>query len=273
MKQHSCVILKCPDCQCEFEVETEALGPSGRKVKCSDCSHIWFQSPEFQNVPQKVLQEAARIVGEKPLRSLKKDEDSRTSKSPLFQEDEAFKLDVALEDEAEENQAADPSKFVLGLLLVATLFTTVFFLRNTIVQMVPGTRGFYDKLGIPLDVVDGFDLRSTRWGVQVGEHGEKTLMIRGEMVNSSNRVLKMPLLQITMRGTGKCRPLGLLERLFKKEAADQKNGSCVLDRRMLEVGRSRTLPGQVVNFEAAYPSEEENKVTEILLKFKPSVEI
>jgi hypothetical protein len=50
------------------------------------------------------------------------------------------------------------------------------------------------------------------------------------------------------------------------------NGICTLDKRTLGVGKTRTLPGQVIPFEAGYPSDEGNKVTEILLKFKPSNE-
>jgi len=39
------MILTCPSCEKRFQVPDGALGESGRKVKCSSCSHVWFQAP------------------------------------------------------------------------------------------------------------------------------------------------------------------------------------------------------------------------------------
>lgn len=269
MKHHPLVILKCPDCQCKFEIEAGALGPSGKKVRCSECGCKWFQSLEDVGDSSSFLKNVPENFSEKSLRSLSKIESPAIERPPLFQEDKAFKIDVALENEAIENQASSSSKFVFFLLLVSVLLATLFFLRNTIVQMIPVARPFYEKVGIPIQVVEGFELRATRWRLQKSEDGSQMVFIRGEMVNASTRVLKLPLVQMTMRGTGKCMPLGMMEKLFKKESM---NGICTLDKRTLEVGKSRILPGQVIPFEAAYPSDGDNKVTEILLKFKPSEE-
>lgn len=269
MKHHPLVILKCPDCQCKFEIESKALGPSGKKVRCSECGCKWFQSLKDLEDALNFLKTVPENFSEKSLRSLGKSDSPGIERPPLFQENEAFKVEAALEDDAVENQASSPSKFVFGLLLVSAFLATLFFLRNTIVQMIPTARPFYEKVGIPIQVVEGFELRATRWRFQKTEDGSQIIFIQGEMVNASNRVLKLPLVQMTMRGTGKCMPLGMMEKLFKKESM---NGVCTLDKRTLEVGKSRTLPGQVIPFEAAYPSAEGNKVTEILLKFKPSNE-
>lgn len=42
------MILTCPNCQTQFSLSATALGAKGRKVKCSRCSHSWFQKPEEQ---------------------------------------------------------------------------------------------------------------------------------------------------------------------------------------------------------------------------------
>ncbi len=267
MKHHPLVILKCPDCQCKFEIESKALGPSGKKVRCSECGCKWFQSPDDTEDSINFLKNVPENFSEKSLRTLGRSEVPAIERPPLFQENEAFKIEAALENEAAENEAASPSKFVFFLLLVSALLATLFFLRNTIVQIIPKARPFYEKVGIPIQVVEGFELRATRWRLQKSEDGSQMVLVQGEMVNASNRVLKLPLVQMTMRGTGKCMPLNMMEKLFKKKSV---NGICTLDKRTLEVGKTRVLPGQVIPFEAGYPSDEDNKVTEILLKFKPS---
>lgn len=35
--------ISCPECEAKFVVRADQIGPNGRKVKCSKCSHIWLQ--------------------------------------------------------------------------------------------------------------------------------------------------------------------------------------------------------------------------------------
>lgn len=37
--------IACPECEAVFEVPDGAIKPEGRKVRCSQCSHIWRQMP------------------------------------------------------------------------------------------------------------------------------------------------------------------------------------------------------------------------------------
>lgn len=57
------MILTCESCSTQFSVSAEALGPSGRRVKCSRCSHSWFQKPE-ETVPDAVAEVIAALDSE-----------------------------------------------------------------------------------------------------------------------------------------------------------------------------------------------------------------
>ena len=35
--------ISCPKCDTKFIVNQNDIGPEGRRVKCSRCSHIWLQ--------------------------------------------------------------------------------------------------------------------------------------------------------------------------------------------------------------------------------------
>lgn len=37
--------LTCPECYTSFVVSADQIGPKGRRVRCSKCSHGWFASP------------------------------------------------------------------------------------------------------------------------------------------------------------------------------------------------------------------------------------
>lgn len=38
--------IACPECNTKFAIKKEQIGESGRKVKCSKCSHIWHYDPK-----------------------------------------------------------------------------------------------------------------------------------------------------------------------------------------------------------------------------------
>jgi predicted Zn finger-like uncharacterized protein len=40
------MIASCPSCATRFEVADAKLAPSGRKVKCGKCGHVWLQRPD-----------------------------------------------------------------------------------------------------------------------------------------------------------------------------------------------------------------------------------
>ncbi|MBI3441234.1 MAG: zinc-ribbon domain-containing protein [Proteobacteria bacterium] len=40
------MILTCPQCQSQYNLDPDKLGVSGRVVRCVSCSHTWFQTAE-----------------------------------------------------------------------------------------------------------------------------------------------------------------------------------------------------------------------------------
>ncbi|HCR85950.1 MAG TPA: hypothetical protein DIV86_04660, partial [Alphaproteobacteria bacterium] len=39
------MLISCPNCKTSFALPAKALGINGRTLKCSKCSHTWFQEP------------------------------------------------------------------------------------------------------------------------------------------------------------------------------------------------------------------------------------
>ena len=39
--------ISCPNCQTKFVVTNNQIGINGRRVKCSKCSHIWYQKLDY----------------------------------------------------------------------------------------------------------------------------------------------------------------------------------------------------------------------------------
>lgn len=43
--------ITCPSCGTPFSVPDGAIGPKGRKLKCSQCAHVWRQMPDQPEAP------------------------------------------------------------------------------------------------------------------------------------------------------------------------------------------------------------------------------
>ena len=39
------MIITCPNCETQFNVDAAACIPNGRTVRCAKCSHKWTQRP------------------------------------------------------------------------------------------------------------------------------------------------------------------------------------------------------------------------------------
>jgi len=53
--------IACPNCQTNFIIETSLLLPTGRKVKCSKCMHIWHkEAPEISQITAAVQKKIVR---------------------------------------------------------------------------------------------------------------------------------------------------------------------------------------------------------------------
>ncbi len=39
------MILTCPSCQTRYNVNPDAMSPSGRVVRCAKCGHQWIEQP------------------------------------------------------------------------------------------------------------------------------------------------------------------------------------------------------------------------------------
>ena len=44
------MILTCPECYSRFLLPSAVLGEEGRKVRCANCAHIWFEKPATANL-------------------------------------------------------------------------------------------------------------------------------------------------------------------------------------------------------------------------------
>ncbi|MGX6960368.1 MAG: MJ0042-type zinc finger domain-containing protein [Rickettsia endosymbiont of Pentastiridius leporinus] len=68
--------IACPNCQTKFIVSNNQIGINGRRVKCSKCSHIWYQKFDYKTSK---LSDFENKISSEPIKTPIKNEYSNQS--------------------------------------------------------------------------------------------------------------------------------------------------------------------------------------------------
>ncbi len=191
------MILSCPSCGAKFKVDSALIGESGRSVRCGNCGHSWQQMPldrkaesTVEGEPDEDIQAAAAVAAEKLSRSKhsqtldKLDEQRRRSQRRA----------------AVTTQKSEPSRvagWVLLGLFVLVLLAGLVVGREQIVALAPATAPVYETLGLEEMIGEGLDLRDVT-SVRRVIDGERTLIVRGVIVNLTDQPQPVPRLQASL---------------------------------------------------------------------------
>ena len=91
--------------------------------------------------------------------------------------------------------------WVLLTLFLVALVGGLVVAREKIVALAPGTAAYYERLGLQEMIGGGLDLRDVT-SVRRSVDGESKLIVRGVVVNVSDRVLSVPRLQASLIDAG-----------------------------------------------------------------------
>lgn len=174
------MILTCPNCSTRFLLSAFVLAPDGRKVKCSNCSEIWFQLPdpeelraEFDDAPQEIPDAV------KPL--------PKGSNVP------------ALKPDAEE---AGKTGAIGGAIAAALVFLAVsagvLFAGKDIVRLWPQSHIVFQTLGIAAPL-PGEGLVFDRMHASAAPDGK--LAISGAVINLGAVTAGVPMMAVDLRDT------------------------------------------------------------------------
>lgn len=180
------MILNCPSCSASFKVDTALVGKEGREVRCGDCGHSWHQGPEPATVPADTPQGSAR--------------GSRAARADTLDKlDEQRRRSRARRPSAVAAKSGDSG--TLGWVALAVFVMAIgaggLLARERIIALVPGSEPLYELLGLQETLGEGLDLRDVT-SVRQAIGGARTLVIRGVIVNTTDRPRQVPRLQASL---------------------------------------------------------------------------
>ena len=201
--------LVCPSCETRFNVPDQAIGASGRTVKCSQCDHVWHAHANDAGkippapAPESALESPAPAVTPAPIRTEPTPAAVRDSDAPPPDRTEELppvwdRPHPASEfDETPTREKRPWGWIIVGLALLLAVAAT-YVLRNEIASAIPASKRLYTLAGIPLhqtgEGLDFIELQSK----SDTKDGELVLTVSGFIKNRTDLTLDVPQIKVTV---------------------------------------------------------------------------
>lgn len=211
------MILTCPNCNGQFNIDDNLIGEKGRKVKCSSCAKVWFQEPEhlmpeedtsIDNIEDNqdiddnnnaqdddFMFEVDLVSDDFPAEEQPDEEEKENNKDDDRISLEAIKRAVEIHDSKFNNKGKSKP---LGYGLAACLFvlTFVYILLNSgsFMNKYPSMQALYGWFGIHLEtpgkglVFDGL----------IAEDNGEIITISGRIINLESDTAIVPMIEASL---------------------------------------------------------------------------
>jgi predicted Zn finger-like uncharacterized protein len=174
--------LLCPHCGKAHILRDNALGISGRTVRCSSCKSIWFADASGKTVStvqiydgssKAVIEQVQKAAAYKPSKSKKTAQEQQKRTLPI-----------------------DPGLAILGALIIF-LGGSLFF-REPIVKSFPSFASLYKTFGLPVNI-RGFEFADVKSRRDV-QNGAPVLIVEGKIANTGRIEASVPQIRVILRG-------------------------------------------------------------------------
>ncbi|MCR4521511.1 MULTISPECIES: zinc-ribbon domain-containing protein [Bosea] len=211
------MLIVCPSCASQYELDAAKLGPEGRKVRCASCKTSWHVEPsafpeppseaETQALLAEELERAAAIDAEITALAAEAGAQGVSEKPPVVE------APVAAVPKRRGKRPAKPGKAssaflrrggaglpVAAALAGLALIGIVAWQRQAVVRAAPQLAGLFETIGMPVNV-RGLSLSSIESGV-VADGQNRFLIVEGDVTNITKSKTAVPLIEVAVKDAG-----------------------------------------------------------------------
>lgn len=201
------MIIICPNCGTRYEVGDNTIGATGRKVQCASCQQTW-KAEAVHAPPEPEPDKLFNPEDEKVLDDAFEEEELAAAKASGAHKAES--IDPALQ-KRRKKAMLDRHKLLSGkmplartrrgvrmvsLVMLMTLVGGGLVLREPIVRGIPDLAGFYEAIGLGVNVV-GLEFASVTTLRSMAD-GTSALILSGRIDNVAGRQVDVPQVLVTL---------------------------------------------------------------------------
>jgi len=186
------MILTCPACATRYSVADNAIGASGKAVRCAGCSHRWTAMPTVDDELE-LAAPATVAATPDPEPTAAEPQRPAANKAP-----QAFREKVQAQKTVRQAVVNGVIWAGIGAGIAVLAALTVIF-RVDVVRVLPRTASAYAAVGLPVNPIGlVFEGVSAKPGLQ---DGHDALVVSGAMRNIEKRPIASPALAIKVLDT------------------------------------------------------------------------
>lgn len=229
------MIITCEACSRRYLINPESLGTKGRTVKCASCGFSWRQDPP-EDMPKTLSDFPEESLQKERTENLQKFEDSA---GLVVTEEALYENPLARPSLYQKSRGVSPQKyrwFISGFVVLG-IIAALYFGRYYIVHKWSYAGKLYEVLGIETNpFAYHLDLQNVSWMPGVDENGNPIFILKGYIINRSEKVKMIPPLTIAILSSPQNNPAC-------------KTSGCVIDRWIVHTVDDRILPGETYPFQ------------------------
>ncbi|MFD2204427.1 zinc-ribbon domain-containing protein [Kiloniella antarctica] len=198
------MIISCPECSGKFRVAAEALGESGRKVRCKSCRHTWFQTPDAEieiaapavspDINTGISEIPENIVGPSEVAPEPVNDDFIEPGKVRSKKPKGF-----APEKAKKKGKGVLVGWLLFFALAGGLGYGFWSERVLIVKTVPEAMKLYELLDLQVFLTgEGLKIENQKFE-RATKDGTKLIVVTGEIVNVTNEKIIIPKLIGSLR--------------------------------------------------------------------------
>lgn len=206
MRSDPVMLIVCPTCAAEYELDPERIGVAGRKVRCAGCRDSWVAhrptAPDADDLvweiraddplplpfPEPAQAEPAAPIA--PTIEIPRAETRRAPERPGRQR------------AASKPRTGAPRRFkrlaAVAIALGIAALPAAVIARSHVVGALPGTASLFAAAGLPVNVL-GLSFTDVVSSLS-DEKGAPILVVSGDIANVSGRALPVPAVEIAIEG-------------------------------------------------------------------------
>jgi predicted Zn finger-like uncharacterized protein len=188
------MILTCPSCAQRYRLPPGSIGPAGRMVRCRACGHQWHAPPETVASASEAVVDAPPPPPPPPPAP---EPPAAAPQPPPQPKVEPAPLPPPVTGPGQRRERGGGAVAWLSLLLLVLVAAALYLGRHRIVEALPALAPYYQKVGIPVTVQSGLELRNLTSSRTV-EGGRPLLLVEGEIHNVASQERQVPRVRVAL---------------------------------------------------------------------------